>query len=481
MLHRELLIGGQFFGGPCDQGIAKAPIRAPYSGHVVGTVAEAGWPEMDAALDAARRAFDTWRHSPRRERAALLRRVAAAVRDRAEELVETLTLEVGKPVKWSRAEVARCALTFDLAADLLAGPSGQVLPADYDPRGDRATIRVERFPVGVVLAITPYNWPYNLAAHKVAPALAAGCTVVLKSSPLSPLSTLSLARLIHECGCPDGVLNAVNADVAETKRAVVDPRVDLVSFTGSEAVGFSILAAAPEKRVVLELGGDASAIVCPDADPDRAVEALALSAYGYAGQVCISAQHALVHESVYERFVSRMTSAALACPVGDPMDEATVCGPVVNDEAAERIVEVVEEAVAGGAQVLAGGTRERNRVAPTLVAGVPRGCRLAEDEVFGPVLTVAPYQSLDEAIERVNSSRFGLQSSVFTRDLGTVEECYRRLEVGSVVANDAPSLRFDTMPYGGTKRSGRGREGLAEAMLAYTEPRVLVTRWSPGV
>ncbi|MBS1707476.1 MAG: aldehyde dehydrogenase family protein [Armatimonadetes bacterium] len=479
MLHRELLVAGHLFGGSCDQSIGKEPVRSPWDGRVVGTAAEAGPAELETALASAHEAFPEWSRSSVRERQRLLRRVSQAFQDRSEELAQLLVDEIGKPISFARAEVARAALTFSLAADELTRPSGTLLPAGFDPRGDNVTIRTQSFPVGVVLCITPYNWPFNLAAHKVAPALAAGNTVILKAPSLAPLSGLTLGQILLEAGCPDGVVQCVHCPNGLAEKMVTDDRVAMISFTGSRTVGRHIQKLVPHKRVALELGGDAYVLVGQDADLDNVVARVVPSAYGYAGQVCISAQHLVCHESVRDELQEMLVAATDSCPTGDPADETTVCGPLIHSAAADRVVEWTEEAEAGGAQVLTGGHRVGNTVWPTLVADVPPTSRLAREEVFGPALTLSSFTTWQEAFARVNGSQFGLQASLFTRDLDVVEEAFQTLRVGGVVVNDAPSLRFDNMPYGGEKESGDTREGVAAAMREMSTERVLVTRHRP--
>lgn len=475
-MHRELLIGGVFFGGPCDGSIGKTQHYAPYDGRLVGTAAEAGWNEVNFALSSAHDAFPLWRRTPTRDRQGLLRRVAAALRDRHEELSQLLSLEIGKPIGQARGEVTRCALTFDLAADALSLPTGQVLPVDLDARGDGYRGEVRRVPRGPVLAIVPYNWPLNLAAHKIAPALAVGNPVVVKAASMGTLSTLTLGRIIHECGAPDGVINVLNCPAALAQKAALDARVPVVSFTGSPAVGWRLKEMLPRKMVTLELGGDASAVVPPDADIDFAVSRLIPAAFGYAGQVCISVQHILVHESRMEEFRAKFVAAAEACPTGDPSQVATVCGPVIRDEDADRIMEWIAEAESGGAQVLCGGSRTARVIEPTVLEDVPRDVRLGCEEVFGPVVTLHPYTSREEAADRINASRFGIHAGVFTRDLAEAAWWGDALEVGGVVIGDAPNLRFDALPYGGVKESGFGREGILSALTEMTEERTIITR-----
>ncbi|HEY3779482.1 MAG TPA: aldehyde dehydrogenase family protein [Fimbriimonadaceae bacterium] len=479
MLHREMLIAGHFIGGPCDQAVGKVQIYAPYSSKIVGTAAEGGLDEAMAAISAAADAFDAFKNTPRSTRMHLLRQIAQLVREREEELVEVLTLEVGKPVTWSRGEVARLAITFDLAADQLSTYGFESMPLDFDPRGEGYTCRVERFPVGPIFCIVPYNWPFNLAAHKMAPALATGNTIVLKPSDLSPLSTFTLARIIHEAGCPPGVLNAILVPAPIAEKMAMDARIKMVSFTGSPGVGWHLKNICADKKVTLELGGDASAIVCEDADLDWATSRLVAGGYGYAGQVCISVQHVLAHERVYGSLKAKLIDATNACPTGDPSDPATVCGPLISSAAADKVMSFVDEAVAAGATVLAGGKREGNMVWPTLIENVPEGTKLDREEVFGPVLTLSSYSLLEHALKKVNSSQYGIQCGVFTHDETYAEQAFRTLEVGGVIIDDYPTLRFDNFPYGGVKRSGFGREGVRYAMDDMTEPKTLVTRARP--
>lgn len=475
-MHREMLIDGHFIGGECDQAVGKTVIKSPYDGRIVGTAAEGGSNEVRSAIDCADRAFQTWRVSPRRERQKLLRAIASLVRERKNELVEVVTDEVGKPIVWSRGEVDRLAVTFDDAADALATFGLEQLPADIDARGEGHRIIVERFPVGVVVGIVPYNWPFNLAAHKLAPALAVGNAIVLKTSHQAPLSTLTLARLIHEAGCPPGVVNVVNCSAQATEKALQDPKVKMLSFTGSPTVGWKLKGLLPERRVSLELGGDASVIVCEDADLEWAAKRTILGKFGYAGQICIAVQHALVHEAIYDAFKAKLIEGTNACPFGDPRDEVTVCGPLISSEAADKVMEWIDEAVKLGGKLLAGGGREGNLVKPTLIEGVPSQARLSSQEVFGPVLTLDRFSTVEEAFRRVNASEYGIQAGVFTRDLRIAEQAFRDLEVGGVIVNDYPALRFDNMPYGGVKKSGFGREGIRYAMEEMTELKAMVVR-----
>lgn len=476
MIHRELLLNGVFLGGPCDQGIGKEIAVSPWDGRRIGTFAEGGWAEMDAALDCATQAFETYRQTSMAERGALLTRISQAITDREDELASLLVDEVGKPITAARAEVRRTALTFGLAAELAARLEPESVDLSYDPRGLNCRAEVRHRPVGPVLAIVPWNWPFNLAAHKLAPALLAGCPVVLKPSTAAALCTLSLARLIHECGCPAGVVNAIACPNAIAEKAVRDPRVKFLSFTGSEAVGWRLKELVPDRKVSLELGGDASAILCEDADLDHALPLVLNGAFAYAGQICISVQHLRVHESLRDAVVERLLPMIENLPCGDPALAATVVGPVIHTAAAEKIEHLLASAVAAGAKVLAGGKRTGNLIAPTLIADVPLDHSLACDEVFGPILTLSTFTNDADAITLTNAGRFGLQAGVFTSSPDRAELYIENLEVGGIVINDVPTVRFDAMPYGGVKRSGFGREGVRYAYEEMTEPLAVVQR-----
>lgn len=475
-LHAEMLVDGFFVGGPCDQAVGKQVVRAPFDGKIVGTAAEGGWSELKACIDAAHEAYQAWRFSPRHRRQTLLRQIAGLVRERSAELAELLTLEVGKPITASRGEVSRLALTFDYAADLVSTHGLEAIPIDTDPRGIEYRCTVERFPAGPIFCIVPYNWPYNLTAHKVAPALATGNTVIVKPSPLAPISTLTLCRLIHEAGCPPGVVNAWNGHHSHVQKALADPRIRMLSFTGSASVGWNLKASMPDRKVTLELGGDASVIVCADADLDWAAKRIVAGGFSYAGQICISIQHVLADRRIYEDLRARLIALTESCPSGDPMLEATVCGPLITAEAVERIMAMVDEAAANGGNVVVRGSQTGLVVHPTLIENVPSNVALSCEEAFGPVLTLAPFDVFEDAIANVNSSQYGIHTGVFTTSIADAETAYRKLEVGGVIINDYPTLRFDNMPYGGSKRSGFGREGVRYAMDEMTEPKTLLIR-----
>ncbi len=464
MRHRELLINGFFFGGPCDSSVGKEVVRDCYSRNVWGTVAEGGWSELNTAIESAAQAFESWKSSPFPERQILLRKIAENVRARRDELAEILVAEIGKPIVWAEGEVDRLAITFDTAAKALSDWGWQPVDVSLDPRHESYEVSSCRSPRGVVLAIVPYNWPYNLAAHKIAPAIASGNTVVMKVSPLAPYAGLTLARLIHESGCPEGVVNAWNGPDALMKKAVAHPRVDVISFTGSAKVGWSI---PQDKHLILELGCDAHVIFNRGTKLSHAVPAVIKSAFGYAGQVCIAAQHLWVHESLFEEAKDRLIVETNECPTGDPARRETVCGPLIHAQAAARVAEWIAE----GGEILAGGGRTGNVIQPTLILN-PRGL-LATEEVFGPVLTLRSFTDIREPIEAVNSSKYGIHASIFGDDALALS-C--QLNVGGVVVDDVPSTRFDAAPYGGLKQSGLGREGVHAAMQEFTTDQTRIVR-----
>lgn len=473
-----MLVDGHFLGGPCDQATGKQVVRSPWDGRVVGTAAEGGWSEMNGALDAATEALTNWRASSSETRQAILRRVAALVRERREELAQLLIDEIGKPFRWAEGEVNRLAITFDLASAELDNWGYQTESLDYDARGRDYDAGWQRDPVGVVLAIVPYNWPFNLTAHKVAPALAAGNTVVLKPSAQASLCTLTLVRLMHEAGVPPGVVNAVHVPGPVAEKAALDPRVQMVSFTGSPAVGWKLKVLLPRKKVSLELGGNAFAIVDETADLDWAVERIVAGKFGYAGQICISVQNVLAHQPIYEQFREKLAVQASRCTFGDPALSETVCGPLISIDAAKRVEQVVHEALNMGARELVPFERENTLVKPTVLENVPTAAAAFCEEIFGPVLTLGSYGETSDALSALNNGKYGIHVGYFSNDEAKINQMIRDAQVGGVVINDYPTLRFDGLPYGGVKESGSGREGVRFAMEEMSELKSLVRRRS---
>lgn len=432
--------------------------------------------EVEAALAGAAASFAVTRALPTHRRASILREMARRIEAEREPLARLLSAEVGKPIRASRAEVDRCAQTFVAAASETDRRAGDLLPLDLNAASEGRLGLVRRFPVGPVLGITPFNFPLNLPAHKVAPAIAVGAPIVVKPAPQAPRSMIGLARIAVESGWPREACPVLCVDNAAAELLVLDPRLPVVSFTGSADVGWRIRSLVPKKKVALELGGNAAAVVHEDADLEDAVARSVAGAFGYAGQTCISLQRALVHRAVFDRFREGVVARAKALVVGDPADEATDVGPMISLAAAERAEAWVAEAVAGGARLLCGGRREGATLWPTVLEGTTPSMKVECLEVFAPVVTLAPYDLFEEALARATDSRYGLQAGVFTRDLGRVMKAWETLEVGGVIVNDVPTWRVDRMPYGGVKDSGVGREGPASAMDEYTEPRLLVLR-----
>ncbi len=464
--------------GKSVDGPESFDIINPYSGMVVGTTSWATPEQVDEAVQAACDLRDEAAALPIHVRADALVSISSQISDRSEELAQLITAENGKPVMWARAEVGRAASVFRLAAEETRRWSGETMRLDTDKAGEGRMAYVRRVPKGPVLAISPFNFPLNLVAHKVAPALAVGAPVVLKPAPKTPLSALVLAEIVAETDLPAGMLSVLNVSNEAAPALVADERLPVVSFTGSGPVGWQIQAAVPHKHVTLELGGNAAAVVCADwssdADLDWAASRIATFSNYQAGQSCIGVQRVFVNNSIYEPFKSRLLAAVEGLHVGDPADDATQVGPVINEEAAERIVAWVGEAVKGGATVLTGGGRDKTTVEPTVLEGVSAEDKVSCEEVFGPVLFIESVPDNETAFAKVNASPYGLQAGVFTHRLQTAFQAHRQLEVGGVIIADVPSYRADQMPYGGAKESGVGREGVRYAMQDYSYERVMV-------
>jgi glyceraldehyde-3-phosphate dehydrogenase (NADP+) len=450
-------------------------ILAPYSREPAASVAQGTEADLERAIGAAQRAFERMRRLARHERRDLLARVSDAIARERQTLATELALTAGKPITQALGEVDRAVMTFSLAADEARRFQGEMVPLDIDPRAARMTGLVHRFPVGPVSAITPFNFPLNLLAHKVAPALAVGSTLVVKPPPQCPQLAFRLGQILAECGLPPGAYNVLHLPLPIAERLASDPRFAMLSFTGSPAVGWHLRQAAGRKKVLLELGGNAAVAVHQDAgDFDWVAARLAQGAFAYAGQVCIKVQRIYVHQPVYRDFVDRLVRASSALNVGDPMDPGTVVGPMIDPAAADRVQSWVGEAVQAGAQVLLPSRRAGNVLSPGLLANVPPEEKVSRQEVFGPVSIVAPYQDWDEALALINHSPFGLQAGIFTHDVNRIFHAFNTLEVGGVIVNDFPTLRVDNYPYGGVKDSGFGREGVRYAMEEMSEPRMMV-------
>ena len=453
-------------------------VRSPYDGSLVAATSWATDDQVEQAVRAARDVRLEAEALPLHVRADALAKVSATIAERAEELARLITAENGKPIMWARAEVGRAVSVFRIAAEETRRWSGEALRLDTDKTAEGRLAYVRQVPKGPVLAISPFNFPLNLVAHKVAPAIAVGAPVVVKPAPKTPLSALALGEILAGTELPHGMISVLNVPDESAAALVADERLPVVSFTGSGPVGYDIQRAVPGKHVVLELGGNAAVVVCSDwtddGDLDWAASRIATFSNYQAGQSCIGVQRVFVANSRYDDVIERLVAAVDGLAIGDPSDDKTQVGPVINEDAAARIESWIGEAVAAGARVLVGGGRDGTSVQPTVLTDVPDDAKVSREEVFGPVLMVERVDDDATAFARVNDSPYGLQAGVFTHSLQTAFAAHRELEVGGVIIGDVPSYRADQMPYGGTKQSGVGREGIRYAMEDFTYQRVMV-------
>ena len=468
----KMLIAGRWVGAG-----RSIPVTDPYNGEVIGEIPQAGAEEVEAALSSAVRGSRQMAELTAAERHGILMRAAEGIRDRSEELSLILTREVGKTIREARGEVRRTIQTFTVAAEEAKRIHGQGVPMDADPRGGGRIGFTLRVPVGVVAAVTPFNFPLNLAAHKVAPALAAGNSVILKPATETPLADLQVAAILERSGLPEDALNVITGRGEEVGPPLVsDERVRMLSFTGSLAVGRTLMAAPGIRKTTMELGSNSAVIVMDDADADLAAERIVAGAFALAGQVCISVQRVYVQRALYDRLVESVSAGAGRLAVGDPREEATDMGPMISAAAVDRAQSWIDEAIDAGGERTAGGRREGTLLWPTVLTEVPDECRISSEEAFAPAVVINPVETLEEAISRVNDSRYGLQAGLFTGDLSAALRAARAIEVGGVMINEVPTYRVDHMPYGGMKMSGIGREGLRYAIEEMTEIRLVCFR-----
>ncbi len=466
---RPFLVHGQW-----KQGDTTARVLNPFNGQVVAEVVQATESDAEQAIASTSGATATMGGLAAHARYNILQQIAALIYRRRDEFASTITAESGKPIADAKREVSRAVQTFTVAAEEARRIPGEIVPLDWTPNTDSHLGILRRFPIGPILGITPFNFPLNLVAHKVAPALAAGNPILIKPAPQTPLTALLLGEVALEAGLPPGGLNVVPCDNSLAERFVTDPRFKLLSFTGSAPVGWMLKAKCGKKKVTLELGGNAGVVIEPDADLDLAAQRCAAGGFGYAGQTCISVQRVFVHQTIADLFTTKLLMQVARLKAGDPTDEATVIGPLIDHAAAQRVESWIGEAVAAGARILLGGKRMGSVVEATVLSNVKPEMKVSCQEVFGPVVTVTPYRQLGEAIEALNHSDYGLQAGIFTQDINTIFHAFRHLEVGAVLANEIPTFRADHMPYGGVKDSGLGREGIRAAIEDMTEPRLLV-------
>ncbi|NQZ60035.1 MAG: aldehyde dehydrogenase family protein [Lentisphaeraceae bacterium] len=447
-----------------------------YCGDVFARAALASPDDIDKAIELAEKSRPAMQALPAWKRQEILEFCIAAFKDRAEELAQSLCREAGKPIKDSRGEVARLIDTFKVAAEEAVRQNGEVLALDRNPKSENYQGMVKRFPIGVCSFISPFNFPLNLAAHKIAPAIAAGCPFILKPASLTPLGALIIGEILCDAGMPEGSFSILPCKRDAASLFVEDERLKLLSFTGSPQVGWELKKRAGKKKVILELGGNAACVVDEDADVDDAVQRIIIGAFYQSGQSCIGVQRIFIHEKIYDQFKAKLVTATKKLISGDPSDEKTFIGPLISTKEADRVQMWLDEAIAAGAKVLCGAKRQESIFAATLLENVAHDQKIYKDEVFAPVALLEPFSDFTAVLAEVNNSDFGLQAGIFTRDIYKAHQAWETLEVGGVIIGDVPSWRVDSMPYGGVKDSGLGREGIRYAIEDMTEPRLLAIR-----
>jgi glyceraldehyde-3-phosphate dehydrogenase (NADP+) len=455
---------------PCKNAVE---IKNPYNGEAIGSVHQADDAEIEHAIRAAQKAFPELRRMPLYRRAEALQKITDGIKERREELAGMICAEAGKPITDARGEVGRAILNFQTAVEETKRLGGEVIPMDLAAGSESRFGIIRRFPIGPVLGISPFNFPLNLVGHKIAPAIASGNPIVLKPAPKTPITALLLGEIIATAGLPAGAVSILPCSNELAQKMATDERFKLLSFTGSAKVGWFLKGKAGKKKVLLELGGNAGVIIHRDADLELAARRCAAGGFSYAGQSCISVQRIYVHEPVIKPFMDRFLNLVKGLKTGDPMEESTNVGPMIDHGAAERTEQWVAEAVRQGAKVLIGGKRRSQIFEPTVLDHVTPVMKVCSEEVFAPLVVVIPYNDFDDALSSLNNSAYGLQAGLFTNDLKKIFRAYEELEVGGLMVNEVSSYRIDPMPYGGVKDSGLGREGVRYAIEEMTEPKLL--------
>ncbi len=468
---KPILLNGQWVKTHLTESILN-----PYSGMTIANVCQAESTDIDQAIASMPRAAEECAATPAYVRSQALAKIADGITARHEEFAKTLSEEAGKPITDARREIDRGIQTFRLAAEESTRIVGETIPMDLTPGAEAYTASVRRFPLGPVLGITPFNFPLNLVAHKVAPCLAVGNPIVLKPAPQTPLTALLLGEVFLTTDLPASALTIIPCSNDLAERMVVHPVFQALSFTGSVGVGWMLKSKAGPKRVLLELGGNAGVIVEPDADLETAVARCVAGGYGYSGQTCISVQRIYVHQSQYDQFLQSFVQHVRNLSTGDPTLASTIVGPLINEQTAIRVETWVQEAVSHGALIQTGGSRNGSIIEPAVLTNVSSTMKVCCEEIFGPVVTISPYSNFEDALELINDSPFGLQAGIFTSNIDVMYRAYAKLEVGAVLINEIPTFRADHMPYGGVKHSGLGREGVRYAIQEFTEPKLLIVK-----
>lgn len=466
-----------FIGGKWSAPTKKhLSVTHKYTGATIAEVSYAYEKEIEQAIATSSSAFSILKKWSAQKRSETLKSLSQLVDEHGETLAKIICAEAGKPLDYARGEITRCQTTLDLASQEALRMGGEVIPMDY-AAGKGKSAYTKRFPLGPIFGVVPFNFPLNLAMHKLAPALAAGCSITLKPSPYTPLSLLYFARLIEQTDLPPGAVNIVVCENDMAEKLLTSEIFKLFSFTGSPTVGWALKNKAGKKKVQLELGGNAAVIVDESAELNQAIQTIATGGFLYSGQICISTQRIYLHEKIVDQFIEGFVAAVKNLKVGNPEEADTVVGPLIAREHCERIDEWVQEAIKKGATLLYGGEivdREKSLFAPTILTNVPHDCRVYFEEVFGPVVVIESFNDFDHIVSVVNDSRYGLQAGLFTNRIDQMKEAFETIEVGGLMINNIPGFRVDSMPYGGIKDSGLGREGLKYAIDEMTEPRLLV-------
>ncbi len=465
---------GFLSAGEWRQSDTKLPVKNPYDNETFSFAFRPTTEDIGRAIEAAKHSFQETKALPSHRRSSVCHRVAKKIAEDRDSIAKVLSLEAGKPIVQARVEVERAVATFTAAAEEAKRIDGEVIPLDWDKDSEKRLAIVRRFPIGPVLAITPFNFPLNLVAHKVAPAIACGCPIVVKPASKTPLCSIILAEIVLEAGYPSSAMSVLPVSGNDAETLVSDERFRLITFTGSSDVGWRMKEKSGKKKVILELGGNAGVIIHKDADLDYAMARSLAGGFYYAGQSCISVQRIFLHEEIYDSFLAGFLEGVSQLVVGDPLDEKTQVGPMISEEDAARVEEWVNEATSSGGKILTGGTRKGSVFRPTVLTDIRPDMKVSCQEVFAPLVVIEKYRDINDAIAWVDNSVYGLQAGIFTRDISSIFKAYDKIEVGGLIANDIPTFRIDHMPYGGVKNSGVGREGPKYAIEDMTETRLLV-------